>query len=170
MNGVATSPSPLWMKVVFGRNPKRTLVRLICLVTLTLVVFRFVLIPIRVSGLSMYPTYTDGKVSVVNHLAYQWSKPRRGDVIAFRQPEDVVLLKRIVGLPGERVRIKQGRVSINGQILDEPYAKIKSQSTLPTTRSEITLDKDEYYVIGDNRGITVFLTIQGRSILGKVLF
>jgi len=62
------------MKVVFGRNPKRTLVRLICLITVSFVLFRFVLIPIRVSGLSMLPNYNEGKVSVVNHMAYRKKK------------------------------------------------------------------------------------------------
>src|SRR5258706_6563553 len=111
---------PLWMRVVFGRYPKRTLIRLTCLVVTTFVLFRFVLIPIRVSGFSMLPTYKEGRVSVVNHLAYRWKRPQRGDVVAVRLPEEnnIVLLKRIVGLPGERVRLDHGRVLINGKLLE----------------------------------------------------
>jgi signal peptidase I len=169
MNGVATQPPPpLWMKVVFGRNPKRTLVRLVCTVTLIIVLFRFILIPIRVSGFSMLPTYKDGKVNVVNHLAYRWKKPRRGDVIAFRFfPDNVVLLKRIVGLPGERVEVVKGHVLINGQPLNEPYAKIKRH---PSSKPAMILDPDEYFVIGDNRDNTVSGPVEERDILGKVLF
>ena len=158
------------MKVVFGRHPKRTLVRLVCMVTLTVVLFRVVLIPIRVSGPSMYPTYHDGKVDLVNHLAYRWSKPKRGDVVAFRVPEEgnVVLLKRIVGLPGERVRLDHGIVVINGQRLDEPYAWVGKRGS--STGVELALKEDRYFVIGDNRPVSIYRQIPERYILGKVLF
>jgi signal peptidase I len=158
------------MKVVFGRNPKRTLVRLLCLVTLTIVLFRFVLIPIRVSGFSMRPTYRDGQLNVVNHLAYRWKTPQRGDVIAFWYPPDnVVLLKRIVGLPHESVRVVHGRVIINGKPLDESHVKLKNPGSAQT-REEVTLGEGEYYVIGDNRDITISAKVQARDILGKVIF
>jgi len=167
---IGSNSSPLWMRVVFGRNPKRTLVRLMCMVVLTVVVFHFVLIPIRVSGLSMFPTYNDGRVNVINHQAYRWKKPRRGDVVAFRLPEEgnVVLLKRIIGLPGERVFLVDGRAYINGQPLDEPYAKLGKDG--PTSDREIILAPDEYFVIGDNRNISVIRRIPEHYILGKVLF
>lgn len=173
MNGAITSaghPVPLWMRMVFGRNPKRTLVRLGCVVLTTVVIFRFVLIPIRVSGLSMHPTYRDGRVNLVNHQAYRWKKPQRGDVIAFRVPEegDVVLLKRIVGLPGERVRVINGRAFINGQPLVEPYARVDKGGF--STGRDIRLHKDEFFVMGDNRRISVIRTVPEHYILGKVLF
>jgi signal peptidase I len=159
------------MRWVFGKNPKRTLFRLVFLVVICLVLFRVVLIPIRVSGFSMYPTYRDGKVNVVNHQAYRWKKPKRGDVIAFRFPEegkDVVLLKRIVGLPGERVMVVKGRPFINRQPLSEPYAIYGKNP--PSSQKEITLRPDEYYVMGDNRSISWFRQIPEHYILGKVVF
>src|SRR6185503_5386569 len=98
-------------------------------------------------ALSMYPTYRDGKISVVNHLAFAWRKPQRGDVIAFRDVrEDAVLLKRIIGLPGERVAVRKGKVFINGELLeDEPYVKEKGTPN----QKEIALEEDEYFVMGD---------------------
>lgn len=173
MNGaiVSAGSPPLWMRVVFGRNPKLTLVRLACLVVTSLILFRFVLIPIRVSGLSMYPTYLDGRVNFVNHQAYRWSKPKRGDVIAFRLPEEgnVVLLKRIIGLPGERLWIREGKVYIDGVLLPEPYVHFGGKQT-PGTGREIRLRDDEYYVMGDNRGISIIRRIPAHYILGKVVF
>jgi signal peptidase I len=169
MNGTVASPSPMWMRVVFGRNPKRTLLRLGCWVFLLLVLFRLVLIPIRVSGFSMLPTYHDGKVTLVNHLAYQWTRPKRGDVVALRlPPRNMILLKRIIGLPGERVLLVHGHALINGKPLEEPYAKIKNLKNAPN--DEYTLGPDEYYVMGDNRDITVLGPVPGTWILGKVLF
>jgi signal peptidase I len=166
----ATDSPPLWMRVVFGRNPKRTLIRLSCLIVVTLVLFRYVLIPIRVSGFSMTPAFRDGKVTLVNHQAYHWAKPKRGDVVAFRMPEEgnVILLKRVIGLPGERVRIVDGRFFINGKALDEPYAKTSRDAL--TSGSEYRLGSDEYFVIGDNRIISMFYRIPEHYILGKVLF
>lgn len=166
----ATTFPPWWKRLVFGKNPKRTLFRLVFLVVTCLVVFRGVLIPIRVSGFSMYPTYRDGKVNVVNHQAYRWKKPKRGDVIAFRLPEEgnVVLLKRIVGLPGERVIVVKGRPFINGQPLSEPYAVLGKNPL--SSQKEITLRDDEFYVIGDNRSISWFRQIPEHYILGKVVF
>jgi len=170
MNGTAAADPPLWMRVVFGRNPKRTLIRLSCTIVLILVVFRLILIPIRVSGLSMTPTFRDGKVTLVNHQAYRWAKPKRGDVVAFRLPEEnnVVLLKRIVGLPGERVRIVDGRVQVNGRTLQEPYAR--TGKSAQSTASEYALGDDEYFVVGDNRFISVYGQIPEHYIIGKVLF
>jgi signal peptidase I len=172
MNGAAlTSDStPLWVRLVFGRNPKRTLARLMCLIVLSVVLFRVIFIPIRVSGFSMMPTYRDGKVTFINHQAYLFSKPKRGDVVAFRLPEEggVVLLKRILGLPGERVRIIEGKAYINGKLLSEPYARISKDAR--TADREYVLGEDEYFVMGDNRIISVFAQIPEHYILGKVLF
>jgi signal peptidase I len=159
------------MRFIFGRNPRRTLLRLTSLVILSLILFRFILIPIRVSGFSMLPTYRDGKVNFINHQAYRWAKPKRGDVVAFRVPEEgnVVLLKRIVGLPGERIRVREGKVYINGELLAEPYVYPKGRPG-GSTRREIKLRDDEYFVMGDNRGISVFREIPQHYIIGKVLF
>jgi signal peptidase I len=169
-----TSPSthtvPWWTRLVIGKDPRKTVVRLVLLVFVLLFVFKVLLIPIRVSGLSMAPTYLDGRVNVVNHQAYLWKKPKRGDVIAFRLPEEgnAVLLKRIVGLPGERVSVVKGRPLINGEPLSEPYAVFGKNA--PSSRREITLREDEYYVMGDNRSISWFRQIPEHHILGKVVF
>ncbi len=156
--------------MVFGRNPKRTLARLVGMVATTIVVFPFFLIPIRVSGLSMLPTYRDGRVNFVNRQAYRWKKPQRGDVIAFRLPEEgnVVLLKRIIGLPGEKVLVVDGRAYIDGTPLSEPYAQIGKNP--PSMGRALELGNDEYFVIGDNRAISVIKRIPEHYILGKVIF
>jgi signal peptidase I len=171
MNGTAAvmEAQPLWLRVLFGRRPKRTLVRLCALVFTTVILFRFVLIPIRVSGFSMIPTYRDGKVTVVNHQAYRWAKPKRGDVVAFRWPEEgnAVLLKRIIGLPGERVRVIDGQAYINGQPLYEPYTRTGQNAR---SSPEYKLREDQYFVVGDNRFISLFGPIPAHYILGKVLF
>ncbi len=165
---------PWWLRVIIGRRPKRTLLRVAVLIVVSLVVFRFVLVPIRVMGNSMDPTYRNGGVNFVNRLSYAWSKPKRGDVVGIEMSSTtndlvlarILLLKRIVGLPGERVAISRGVIKINGQRLDEPYAP----APIPWRVPEFQLKEHEYFVIGDNRQISDLRPVEARKIVGKVLF
>ncbi|MGO8931554.1 MAG: signal peptidase I [Limisphaerales bacterium] len=170
-NADAAQPPSLLLRVLIGRRPKRTLVRIVVLVVVSFFVFRFVLIPIRVEGRSMLPTYKDHGVNFVNRLAYLFHEPRRGDVVAIRTRagEHVMYMKRIVGLPGETVTFHQGYLFINGKPLDEPYLKLRG-----TWEHEPVPDgPDQYYVVGDNRGMPWEDHYQGRSeralIVGKIL-
>ena len=140
---------PRWVRiVVMGRNPKVTLVRVAILIVTCFVVFKFILLPIRVEGISMLPAYRDRSVNFVNRLAYLRHEPQRGDVVSIRLAGiHVMYMKRIIGLPGETVAFENGRVLINGEVLDEPYEK----SPCDWNRAPVTLDSDEYFVVGDNR-------------------
>ena len=135
------------------------------------VVFGVVLQPVRLSGISMEPTYRDGALNFTNRLAYAWRPPARGDVIAIRMAgPSVVYVKRIVGLPGERVEIAMGTVVIDGRPLAEPAVTRKAPWNVPA----LTLGGDEYFVIGDNRAMAVEQHDFGRTtrqrIVGKMLF
>jgi len=178
---------PRWLRiVVIGRNPKVTLVRAAVLAAICFVVFKFFLLHIRVEGISMLPTYPDGSAHFVNRLAYVWHGPQRGDVVGIRfsrgitntpatvhqaanwlEPPHVMLLKRIIGLPGETVAFVNGRVEINGEVLDEPYEKLPCDWTLPPEK----LGPDEYFVVGDNRTMPpeyhMFGTARRDQIVGK---
>lgn len=166
-----TVPSPSWLqRVLIGRNPKRTLVRIVVLVVVSLVLFKFVLQPIRVHGGSMLPSYREGGIHFVNRLAYLFHKPRRGDVVAIRMlaGEHVMYMKRIVGLPGETVAFRQGRLYVNGRRLEEPYVK----SACYWEHGPEQVGADEYYVVGDNRDMPWGDHEKGRPtrdrIVGKV--
>jgi len=141
--------------VLFGRNWKFTLARLAVLVVACFVIFRFVVLPIRVEGISMLPTYQNGSVNFVNRLAYPWHSPQRGDVVGIRLSDpsimwpSVMYLKRIIGLPGETVAFVDGAVLINGKVLDEPYEKYGCDWNIP----QVKLDPDQYFVVGDNRSM-----------------
>ena len=92
---------------VFGRNPRLTLVRILVLVIAAVVVVKTILLPVRLQGISMLPAYRSGTLNVANRIAYLWRAPARGDVIAIRMAgPSVVYVKRIVGLPGERLRFQ----------------------------------------------------------------
>jgi signal peptidase I len=158
-------------RFVFGQNPRRTAVRVLVLAAVSFITFRWVLIPIRTEGSSMLPTYTPDRLHFVNRLAYGGGSPARGDVVAIQMAGPHVLyVKRVVGLPGDRVAIVGGEVQINGTTLSEPYVRHRR----PWDVEEVTLGPREYFVIGDNRGMSVgdhdFGRVQVNRILGKVVF
>ncbi len=164
--------SPGWLqRVLIGRRPKRTLVRIVILVVVSVVVFKYVLQPVRVEGGSMLPTYKDHGVHFVNRLAYLFHGPRRGDVVAIRllAGEHVMYMKRIVGLPGESVSFHFGRLYINGKPLDEPYVKFRGY----WNHEPEPVGPDQYYFVGDNRDMPWDDHTKGRTergqIVGKVI-
>jgi len=174
------SPSPVkpgWVRVVLvGRNWKLTLARLIVLVVTCFVVFRFILLPIRVEGISMLPTCRNGSVNFVNRLAYLRQGPKRGDVVGIRLSDPSIMwpslmyLKRVIGLPGETVTIVNGTVYINGQVLVEPYERNQDCDwDLPPVK----LGPTEYFVVGDNRSMPlqfhVFGKVESDHIVGKAV-
>jgi signal peptidase I len=164
-------PHPSWLQAItVGRNPRHTLIRLAILVVSSFIVFNFVLLPIRVTGISMLPTYQDRSINVVNRLAYLHHAPQRGDVVSIRfAGNHVMYMKRIIALPGETVGFHQGHVIINDQVLDEPYEKDASDWNVP----DVKLGPDEYYVVGDNRTMSAADHVFGRvtrdRIVGRVL-
>ena len=90
-----------WRRICFGEDPVKTLRRVLLWATATLIFFHYLLLPIKVSGASMTPTYRDGSLNFVNRLSYTHKAPKRGDVVVLRDGEDLIL-KRVIAMPGER--------------------------------------------------------------------
>ena len=155
-------------RLIFGRNPRRTTVRILVLAAVSAITFTWVLIPVRADGDSMLPTYSSGRLTLVNRMAYVRSRPRRGDIVAIRLAgPSVVYIKRVIGLPGERLAVLDGQVLINGEPLLEPY--VRHQRRL-WQLDELTLGPDEYYVVGDNRSASDFGAVAAARILGRLVF
>ena len=102
----------------------------------------------RVTGPSMTPTLLDGHFLFVNKLGYFLEDPGRGDIIVFWPPYESEdrLIKRIIGVPGDEVEVREGEVFVNGVVLDEPYI-----SAPPSYSGEWTVPAENYFVLGDNR-------------------
>lgn len=168
-----------WLRtILIGRNPRRTFARLVIVVAAVLLLRAYVFVPIRVDGASMQPTYREHSINVVNRLAYLRAQPQRGDVVAIRfsgvgrlSGNSIMLMKRVVGLPGETVEWVQGALLINGRPLEEPYLKPGCNWNFrPNTWQ---LGEDQYYVVGDNRTMPPQDHQQGavriERIVGKVM-
>jgi signal peptidase I len=160
-----------WLRIaLIGRRPKATLVRIIVLIVACFITFKFILLPIRIQGISMLPTYHDRQVDCVNRLAYLRHEPRRGDIVSVRLAgNSVMLMKRIIGLPGESVSFHGGHAYINGRLFEEPYVK----NPCDWEFGPVQCGPDQYYVVGDNRSMPFQLHTQGRAdrdrIIGKLL-
>ena len=141
----------------------------------------FLFQPFLVKGESMIPNFEDGDYLIVDELSYRFRSPARGEIIIFNYAEGTSqglvknrLIKRVIGLPGETIEIKEGKISIykgdEKQILDEsnyiPFSLKTSGNIL------VTLNEDEYFVLGDNRPFSkdsrIFGVLNEEEIIGKV--
>jgi signal peptidase I len=129
---------------------------LVIAVVAVFLVRNFIAQPFLVSGSSMEPNFLNGNYLLVDELTYRFREPQRGEVVVFRYPLDrrAFYIKRIVGLPGERVVIEDDRVLVirDGEevVLNEQY--LLSSGT--RGQFDVTLDNQEYFVMGDNRNFS----------------
>ncbi len=132
------------------------LIWIIVVLGLSFLLVTFVAQRTDVNGTSMVPTLEDGDQLIADKITYRFRDPQRFDIVIFpyKYAKKTYFIKRVIGLPGERVRIDdQGNIYINGQVLDEHYGL--EQMTYPGLASqEITLGSDEYFVLGDNRNVS----------------
>jgi signal peptidase I len=103
---------------------------------------------IRIDGSSMEPNLHHGEFVIVSKVNYKLGEPERGDIVVFDFPRNITqeYIKRVIGLPGEEITIKDGQVFVNGVALTEPYLKME-----PRYEGEWIVQEDELFVLGDNR-------------------
>jgi signal peptidase I len=142
---------------------------------ISVVIYLFVMTPHEVVGNSMYPTYKNGEYLMANKITYKITDPDRGDVIIFKYSDTQDFIKRVIGLPGDEIMLKDGNIYVNGTQLDE---EDYLDSTIYTNGADflkegesITVPDGQYFVCGDNRPHSsdsrVFGTIQESAIKGK---
>lgn len=125
----------------------------------------------QVSGLSMAPHIASGEIVVINTMAYRVGAPARGDIIAFHHdgPTPEIFIKRVIGLPGDRIAIDRGTVIVNGTPLVEPYVRFPDERSF----REVTVPQGSLYVLGDNRADSDDSRFWGfvpeNQVLGKAL-
>lgn len=134
----------------------------------------------RIPSESMVPNYNIGDKIYVNRLSYIREEPQRGEVVVFNSWEDpeIKFIKRVVGLPGDVIDIKDGKVILNGEVLDEIYTN-GSTETLENIRVvnisyPLTIPEDYYFVMGDNRENSadsrVYGLLKSEDIVGEASF
>jgi signal peptidase I len=150
------SLTPQTSTKTFGQNLREWVQVIVIAFIVALPIRFFIAEPFIVQGASMDPTFSTGQFLIVDRVTYHFEEPHRGDVIVFEYPNDPKLyyIKRIIGLPGETVDIKQGKVTIvnalhpEGIELSEPYV---SAAHFSVGNFHETLGPTKYFVMGDNR-------------------
>jgi signal peptidase I len=134
----------------------------------------FVYQPVKVEGGSMEPGLEDQERIVINKLVYRLESIERGDIVVFRYPRDPrkSFIKRVIAIPGDRVRISYGHVFVNDQPVPEPY--VPSDYLDARSYAEMVVPRDSYFVLGDHRSMSndsrEFGTVQRSYIYGKAVF
>ncbi len=145
-----------------------------CAFLFTHFLFQFV----NVSGTSMMPTYKDGQLLVMNKIEYRFQDPERYDVVVIKTGgTPACIIKRIIGLPGETIRIEEdGDIFINGEILRESYgAEVIKSDLRGRAAFDVNLKEGEYFVLGDNRNFSKDSrsedvgNIKKAQLLGKII-
>ena len=163
------------------KSTRSSLIELVTIVAvalgLALGIQAFLVKPFRIPSESMVPTLEIGQRVLVDRVSFRFSDPDRGDIVVFKPragadtnscgvqhpgdtpcqeptPErsDTNFIKRVVGLPGDRLKVIDGNVFINGRRQDEPFARPDSECGICNLPGEITIPEDHYFMMGDNRG------------------
>lgn len=141
-------------------------------VILAILIKVFLFQPFYIPSGSMEPTLVKGDRIIVNKLTYHISEPKRGDIIVFKYPLNPKrdFIKRVIGLPGETLEIRDSKVFINGRVIEQPYlpAGLKYEK-FPSVK----IPKDQYFMMGDNRNNSEdsrsWGTLPKKNIIGKAM-
>jgi len=159
------------------------LIKIVVISLAIIIPIRYFLIqPFYVQGSSMEPTFHNKEYLIINEISYRFSDPQRGDVVIFKYPRDPkeYFIKRIVGLPGEKIKFEDGKVYVyndiyeHGRVLKEKYVASEIETEPLQSNRVVELEEDEYFVLGDNRNSSkdsrMFGPVKRELIEGKVLF
>ncbi len=147
---------------------------LLIAIGLALVIIVFLYQPVKVEGTSMAPLLSDQERIFINKFVYRFEAIHRGDVVVFWYPLDrsKSFIKRVIALPGETVSIRQGVVTVNGNVVPEPYVPPQYEDV--SDYGPVRVPKDSYFVMGDHRissnDSRVFGPVASRFIYGRAVF
>jgi signal peptidase I len=136
-------------------NVPREILETLVLIVLVYTLVNLATVRFYIDGPSMEPTFYHDQFLIVSRFNYLFGQPERGDIVVFNAPgngpEDPPLIKRLIGMPGDVLEIRDGHVYINGSELDEPYVQEACQTVRCEDRVYPQLGSNEYFLMGDNR-------------------
>lgn len=117
----------------------------IIILVVVILIKQFIVSPIRVNGISMTPTLEDKDIMILDEVSYRFNKIKRFDIVVIKY-EDEYLIKRVIGLPGEKISYENNKLYINNKYVKENFTHKKTEDF-----EEVRVGRDEYFVMGDNR-------------------
>ncbi|MDD5040609.1 MAG: signal peptidase I [Patescibacteria group bacterium] len=154
----------------FAQSPRAFIIELVKIVLIALAVIipirYFLFQPFYVRGASMEPSFHDSEYLIIDEITYRFTEPKRGEVVVVKNPDrhSEFFIKRIIGLPGETIELREGNVyiynnqNIDGFMIRESYL---AEGTKTSGEITIQLGEEEYYVLGDNRTVSLDSRIFG---------
>lgn len=157
-----------------GRAVLREIVETVALFAIVFTVARFAIGNYSIQGQSMEPNYHQEQRLLVDKVSPRLLGYSPGDIVIVRSPiQDIELIKRLIGKPGDTIELRDNRVFVNGEALNEPYLPPNANSGPTRGESKWTLGENEYFVMGDNRSFSqdsrAFGSVSGESIVGRAL-
>jgi len=143
-------------------------------VVIAIIVILFLYQPVKVEGTSMMPSLVNQERIFINKFVYRFADIARGDTVVFQFPQDTSksYIKRVIGMPGDTVTVEEGKVYVNGKLLDEPYVPDENRDS--HSYPPVTVGSDSYYVLGDHRNSSNdsrnWGTVKRSYIYGKAVF
>ena len=167
-----------------GQFILETIQAIVMALSIFIIIYLFLFQPHQVIGSSMYPTLKDSEFLLTDKISYRFNDPKRGDIIVFKAPStepcseiECEYIKRIIGIPGDNVKVSKGHVYVNDQLLPEAYLSgdlITSSGSVLQEGFNIIVPDDYYLPLGDNRPNSrdgrEFGPIPKESIIGKAFF
>ena len=157
-----------------GEEIKDWIVSILIAVVLAFFIRYFIVELYMVEGPSMRPTLVNSERLVVNKFIYRFRQPERGEILVFKYPRDQSrdFIKRVIAVPGDTIEVKEGRVFVNGQLLNEDYILERTRGSYPVS----TVPAGHVFVMGDNRnnsedsrfkdvGFVPYSLIKGKAVL-----
>lgn len=159
--------NPLDQPVPRRSNLLREIVETALLIAIIFLLVNTFIGRFRIESVSMQPNLWEGEYVIVDKVSYLLGAPQRGDIVVFEKPGQPDLIKRVIGLPGETVEVRNGQTYIDGVPIGEPYLSQPPNYTLPAT----TVEPGRYFVLGDNRNNSsdshVWGTVPRETIVGR---
>lgn len=157
-----------------GEEIKDWVVSILIAVVLAFFIRYFIVELYMVEGPSMRPTLVNSERLVVNKFIYRFKQPERGEILVFKYPRDQSrdFIKRVIAIPGDTIEVKEGRVFVNGQLLNENYILERTRGSYPLS----TVPEGHIFVMGDNRnnsedsrfkdvGFVPYSLIKGKAVM-----
>lgn len=151
-------------------------IKVVASILVILIIVQYIFSFTKVVGSSMDPTLKDNELLIQNKLHYRLKKVKRGDIISLKYADTKYLIKRVIGLPGEKISIKNSKVYINDKVYDEPYISdtLEYEDFDLQSQGIDTIPEDMYFVLGDNRANSLdsrkIGLIKKEDIIGKISF
>lgn len=134
----------------------------IIVITVVLLIRSFIITPIRVNGSSMMDTLHNNDYMILNEISYKFNGIKRFDIVVIKNDDDY-LIKRVIGLPGEKIKYADNKLYVNGKYVEEDFSHARTDDI-----EEIQIPSGEYYVLGDNRVDSIDSRIIGTISLNRV--